>query len=162
MTQELLRHELPDVAGPDDHRVLEVVDPATANRAGDRTEDDDVYDGGRPEDEHLRRRRVPELRQIRERPEEPCGDGDHVEHTRELIGPRVIRPFLVSLVQPVDLRGDDPERHRKGKDAKLHVQVRVRLKTRGGGLREEHRRDQTEQVCRQEHPPDQPPAALHH
>src|ERR687898_2095685 len=102
-----------------------------------------------------------------ERPErkrhEPKTRGRQMKHADDVLRRRVIRPLLISLVQPVQLREHDPEREAREEEQRL---LRDREPTpeqpRLAGERfcEEKRRGQAGEVGREEGAPDEPPSAL--
>ena len=137
--EQLLRHELPDMAGADDQGVLDVRvrSPTERPRNGPAERDED--DGEHPEERELRKARVREMRDIGERKEEPRADRQHVEDAEELVDARVVGPLLVARVEVVDATEHDPEGERQGEQHDLDLRadpVVLRIDV----LREEHLR----------------------
>src|SRR6266852_5231655 len=77
--RELLRDQLPDVAGADDDRVLDVADVAAGERAGRRAAERDGAHGERPEGDQAAEVEGGGAGELRGREEEPGADGDEVE-----------------------------------------------------------------------------------
>ena len=64
-----------------------------------------------------------EARDVRADPEQPRADRDHVEHAREVVRRRVVRPLLVVVVEAVQLRDDHPAGKRGEEDDDLGAHV---------------------------------------
>ena len=90
------------------------------------------------------------------RVEEPGTDRDEVEDAHEVVGGRVVGALLVVVVEPVELRHDDParERHREEEDpAGAHAPADQSFcKNEGKG--------EPGDVCGGKRPPDDPSAPL--
>jgi uracil-DNA glycosylase len=161
MPQDLPRGELPDVVGADDDRVLEVRDRSPAVRARGGPGGHDEGDRARPEDEELHEVGPREIRQPRARQEEPHADRDEVEDAGQVVHRRVVGPLLVPVVEPVELRADDPDGKRGEEEQRLEAaRERPRCLGRGGGdrLRDEERGEQPDDVRREEGAANEPAA----
>src|SRR3954468_7806880 len=99
MVDQLPRDRLAEMAGADDDRVLEIEDVLAAVRSGGEAQRDGRSDGEEPEQEELAELGAELPRQPRRRVEEERPDGDEVEDAGEIVGRRVVRAFLVAVVQ---------------------------------------------------------------
>ena len=109
---QLARDELADVAGADDHRVLDVRRAAMEHGPGDRAADGDEGDRERPERDELDQARVGEMGERRSDEQEPGADGDHHEHRGQVVDRRVVGALVVAVVQAEELGRDQPGRQR--------------------------------------------------
>ena len=123
MLKKLLRDQLTDIAGPDDHRVLQIRDVTTRARPGDRAPTGDERHCSRPEDQELRGSWMRQPRDVRAGEEQPRADRDHVEDAGEVVRCRVVRALLVMVVEPVELRDHDPAGQRGEEDDDLAASV---------------------------------------
>ena len=121
MLKELLGDTLSDVPRADDERVQDVGVASPAQRTRDRAADRDESDREHPEERELRKARVCEIEDVREREEEPRADGEHVEDAEELVDARVIGSLLIARVEVVDATQNDPEWQGQSKEDDLRV-----------------------------------------
>ena len=89
---------------------------------------------------------------------EPRAERDQVEDAHELVDRRMVDVLLVSLVESVELGGDDPERNRQQQDAELRRNAGVPA-VRRDHVREQERADEATDVGRQERASNEPSPA---
>ena len=112
MLQVLVRDQLPDIAGADDDRVLDVLGPASADRAGATTGERDQHDRERPEGSRLLEVRREEAGRVPDAVGDPDRHRDEMEDADDVVDGRVVGALLVAVVERVELRGDHPGRQR--------------------------------------------------
>jgi hypothetical protein len=123
MAQQLLGNRLSDVAGSDDHGVLDIRRASTDEPAANRARQRHHERGEDPEEEELLDLRMRDAAQPAECEEEPGADGHHVENVRPLIRRRVIRPLVVQAVEPVHAGDEHPARKRGDEEQNLREEV---------------------------------------
>ena len=160
MVQELPGDQLPDLAGADDHGVLQIRDVAPRYGARRSASEGDESDRRRPEQHQLRRRRMGEPGEVRADGEDPRADRDHVEDAREVVRGRVVGPLLVALVEAVQLRDDDPAGHggEEGEDLGARIEHADPGASGRQPLCQQKREHKPGHVRGQQHPPDEPAA----
>ncbi len=158
MLANLACHELPDLARSEDDRPHRVRAGATCQRPRHGASDDDEADRQQPEDDETTQLRGRQVGHPRQRLEEPGAERDHDEHPDELVHGRVVGTFLVALVQPVELRQDEPhgqhEEEQEHLALGLHAVGRCRRRERRG--REHEGRRDPDRVCDEKRAPDDP------
>ena len=93
----------------------------------------------------------------REHQERP--DGDEVEDADDVVDRRVVGALLVPVVEPVDLRGDDPDRERQQEEVDLEAERHAaRGLPAGDEVRDEEGGEQADDVREQERAADEPAA----
>ena len=129
---ELVGHELADVAGPDDDRVLEIGDRATAERASESTGARHEHDSREPERDLTLERRIGKPGRLGGDEEHPGPHRHEMENAEQVIGGRVVGSLLVGVVEPVEASSDEPQRHGREEDQDLRrVAHGVRLPVAG-------------------------------
>jgi hypothetical protein len=156
----LLGKELRDVARADDEDVLHVRGLASADHADEDAEEPHEPDGERPEDDQPLEGRVCELDHMRANEEDPCADRDHLEDAEEVVDRRVIRPFLVPVVQPVQPSENHPQRQARAEQHELPLRDDGvhRCRRTNNPLRDDERRHEPDDVCEEQQPPHEPAA----
>ena len=98
-----------------------------------------------------------------QREECPCSDGDHVEDPDEIVDRGVVGASLVSVVQPVTPRQEDPQRERANEHQRLEERAEavvawldVRPEHQ---LREQEGEQQARDIGCRQRPLDQPAAS---
>ena len=160
--EQLARDELADVAGADDDGVLEVEDAPPADRPGGAAADRDEDERRDAEERELAQLRIREA----ERPERQRDQPDAAVAIRCRTPTtssmrRMVGALLVSLVEPVQLRQDDPERQ-AGQEHQQLLRVRRAVEDAAGveGRDQEERQRQAGEVGEEQHAPDEPAAPL--
>ena len=121
MPEELLGDTLSNLPRADDERVQDVGVASPAQGTRDCAADRDESDREHPEERELRKARVCEIEDVREREEEPGADREHVEDAEELVDARVIGSLLIARVEVVDATQNDPEWQGQSKEHDLRV-----------------------------------------
>ena len=119
MLSQLAGDQLSDVASTDDDGVLQVGEVAPAHGACRCSSGGDDHHRQGPKDGQLDRLRVRYAGEPRAGEHGPATERHHVEHTGELVHGRVVGPLLVSVVEPVDLRHQHPDRKREYEDERF-------------------------------------------
>jgi hypothetical protein len=161
VTEELPGDEFPDLARADDHRPLNVglVAPAESSRRSARQRDEN--DGKRPEEGEAAQVRRRETAEPGAGKEQPRADRDEVEHTGQVVGCRVVRALLVSVVEPVDLRQDNPDGESQSEEQELALEGDSISGATERELRGEEGAGETEEIPKKERAPDEPATAFH-
>ncbi len=131
MARELQGDAAADLAGADDHRVLDIGVTPPARSPGERPTQRDQHGRGEPEAHEARHRGVDHTGDLRQDEEQPGADRDQVEHAHHVVDRRVVGPLLVAAVQVVEAGPDDPDRDGREEEQDL---VRVRDPVRGSRL----------------------------
>ena len=111
--EELARGELADLPRADDQGVLQVqrAPPSERTRGAAKCHDEDRRE--EPERYEAGNVRVSDSHEPGRDEVEPRAERDQVEDAHELVDRRMVDVLLVSLVESVELGGDDPERNRQ-------------------------------------------------
>ncbi len=116
MLEQLPRRQLADVARADDDRVLEVQRAAPGDRARDaRAPATTSTDGEQPEHDEPRDVQIADAGGPRRHEVAPRAERDEMEDADDLVDRRMVDVLLVPLVEPVELRCDDPERKHRAR-----------------------------------------------
>ena len=161
MHQVLPRDQLADMAAADHDGVLDVRGTAAHDAARHRAADGDEQDREAPEKRRLLQVGVRDAGHPRSGKEDPHAHGDQVEDADDVVGRRVIRPFLVAVVEAVELGRDHPRRQADHEEDEQLGDVRVDLveDMAERDLRHEEGSDQPDEVRTEQRPADEPPAA---
>ena len=159
--EQLARHQLADVARADDDGVLEVEDAPPADRPGGAAADRDEDERRDAEERELAQLRIREAERPERQRDQPHAGRDQVQDADDLVDRRMVGALLVSLVEPVQLRQDDPERQ-AGQEHQQLLRVRRAVEDAAGveGRDQEERQRQAGDVGEEQHAPDEPAAPL--
>ncbi len=160
MVEVLAREQLADFPFADDDRVLEIRELPATPRARHSARGRDEHDRECPEHRELRQGGTCESRHPRNGEQQPRADGDEVEHAHHVVHGRVVGALLVAVVQPVELRDDDPRRQREEEHEVLPAHRHVIDRSAGWKDRfgDQERQGEPDDVGEEQCAPDEPPA----
>ena len=159
--QELPGRELPDVAGAEDDRVLEIRRAPSRCRTSEGTRGRDEDGREQPEVDKTSNVWVAHARSPGGDEVEPRAEGDEMEDTDHLVDGRVVDLLLVALVQPAELGGDDPERNHHQHDADLDARMGIAARPGRYELGQKERQQQGGDVGAEERAAHEPAAPPH-
>ncbi len=158
MLLDLVGEQMGDAARADDDDVLDVGALPTTDGAARGAQERDERNGEEPEHDETSQVRVRKTEDVRDDEEAPGPEGDDLEDTDHVVDRRVIGSLLVTVVEAVDARKQNPQR--EGRDEDGHFPHRRDLVGRGGRRRELERDDvgheQSDHICRKQQPAHEP------
>ena len=153
---------LADIALADDEGVLAKSGEATCSGPGCNAAADDERHRKEPERQQLREVRVRDLERPRDGDEQPGDRSEQAEDGACVVDRRVVAPLAIAVVQPDQLRRDDPARQRDDEQQELFPAcdgASFADPPLGEPRDDEKREAKADDVGRQQHPANEPAPA---